>query len=305
LNKNKNPNFFNPGKNASEPEVKVVHKEEDESEKEVKLSSTNQSSPSKKGHNFYYKENQEQMEDTPDFQDPHPGQEIEKPIDYASKQRGKQSPPKHKFAQFDLHKEDEDEAEAEEDDNERNEENSQQINRQKDLSELKQTSSKNKKHNFYEDYQYDKEYTEGINEFQQDSPDQKVEETPEDGEINAAEYVENIEIKDKQPQQQQRQYMRWERSEYKNMEVEREPAEPEQEYTSIAERIKTRKIQQNVEKENEEIKRRQVPEQKYQRQVDEPTYSRTMDDRIDQINLSNKPTQSAQIINRLQTLKDQ
>lgn len=60
----KNPNFFTEPKKPSEPEIKILSKNVD-SEKEER----HQNSNSKKSHNFYFQKGENNMDDTPEFND--------------------------------------------------------------------------------------------------------------------------------------------------------------------------------------------------------------------------------------------
>ena len=280
---NKNPNFFKNSATVSEPEVHVLMKEDTDTENEIKRNQTG-ISPSK-GLNFYKEDDLKNMEDTPDFQDSDQkyNQEIEKPVEFSNE---KSDEKQRKFAKnimkFDMNDEEEDQEEFQD---------------SKEIVQVKQ-----RKHKF--NSEFNQEPTNDKNMMNEGK--QKVEETPEKQEVTGEFEEPHFVVKEIPRGSQQRKYKAWERSDYKSklfwdtnsiIEIEREPVDPEKEYNTIAERIRNRNRNKDIEYQDDKTKDIEPPI--VENRNDSP-FVKNLSETSDAIAKS-----SNQMMNRLQSLKEQ
>jgi len=157
----------------------------------------------------------------------------------------------------------------------------------------KQSPSKPKKHKFTKGFNDNKEMGD-TDETDNYDMFQKVEETPEEHEVTG-DYVEPTFVVKEAPRgSQQRKYKAWERTDYK---IERDTVDPEQEYTTIAERIRNRNKAKEQEYNDERYSNKEPPPKDSEH---EPSFSKNHGDPPEPMTKT-----SNQMINRLQSLKDQ
>ena len=279
---NKNPNFFKSNSAAAEPEMQVLMKEDSDNENEEKNNNDNTFPINET--NFYKAQEYRNFDDTNDYQediDQNINEEIEKPIELSTEKSEEKQKILPKSAM--------------------NFEYSSSIKSKEELQGRQEKSQpKQRKHNFNSKLndQVENDSFKGL------ESNQIVEETPENQD-QASKYEEvRIIAKDPVRSSQQRKYKAWERTDYKSkiriktlIELDKEPIDPEQEYNTIAERIRNRNKISDIEYKEEIAK---TPEPAKEEAIIESPIVKNLAETSEAIAKS-----SNQMMNRLQSLKEQ
>lgn len=276
--------------------MQLVVKED--SNQESKVDEPPKKSPPKKAHNFYYQEDTNQADDTPDFQDYNDRvSEVEKRMDLSNEKSQDDSDKKIRKAKtkpvmtFNLDDENDDEDDEA-------------------VPIETSTQPQQPKHKFNNKGQF-KMYTDDYERDVREEQEHKVEEPEETDEaVNQNQDEDNFVVAEKPRTTQQRNYRAWERSNNQGSPKEKGQFDPEKEYISIAERIKNRNTQGQVEYQSERSVPQEVktipapPKQEQPREVEvfmkEGTRNSPLTEPSESFDQSNN-----QMMSRLQNLKDQ